>query len=53
MYTSVKNIKNVWRCRDSRTAKSKKTSRDDGIKQFSIQPHLTYYLSTYMYEKSM
>ena len=26
----------------SRTAKSKKTSRDDGIKQFSIQPHLTY-----------
>ena len=30
-YTSVKNIKNVWRCRDNRTAKSMKTSRDDGI----------------------
>ena len=43
--TSVKNIKNVWRCRDNRTAKSMKTSRDDGIKQFSIQHHLTY-LST-------
>ena len=41
-YTSVKNIKNVWRCRDNRTAKSMKTSRDDGIKQFSIQHHLTY-----------
>ena len=40
MLTSVKYIENVWRCRDSRTAKSKKTSRDDGIKQFSIQPHL-------------
>ena len=40
--TSVKNIKNVWRCRDSRTAKSKKTSRDDGIEQFSIQ-HPTYF----------
>ena len=39
---SVKNIKNVWRCRDSRTAKSMKTSRDDGIKQFSIQ-HPTYF----------
>ena len=36
-----KKHKNVWRCRDSRTAKSRKTSRDDGIKQFSIQPHLT------------
>ena len=43
--TSVKNIKNVWRCRDNRTAKSMKTSRDDGIKQFSVQHHLTY-LST-------
>ena len=30
------NVKNVWRCRDSRTAKSKETSRNDGIKQFSI-----------------
>ena len=30
----AENIKNVWRCRDSmrRIAKSKKTSRDDGIK---------------------
>ena len=38
----MKNIKNVWRCRNNRTAKSMKTSRDDGIKQFSIQ-HPTYF----------
>ena len=36
------SVKKVWRCRDNRTAKSMKTSRDDGIKQFSIQHHLTY-----------
>ena len=28
-----KNINNVWRCRDSRTAICKRTSRDDGMKQ--------------------
>ena len=28
----------VWRCRDSRLGKQ---GRDDGMKQFSIQPHLT------------
>ena len=37
----------VWKC----MAKSKKTSRDDGIKQFSIQPHLTYLSTQYMYNE--
>ena len=32
-----KNIINVRRFRNSRTAKSKQTSRDDGIKQLSMQ----------------
>jgi len=42
--TRIKNIKNVARCGDSRSAKSKQ-GRNDSIKQFSIQPHPTY-LST-------
>ena len=42
--TRIKNIKNVTRCRDSRSAKSIETRSgcDDSIKQFSIQPHPTY-----------
>ena len=34
-YTRINNIKNVTRRRDSRSAKSIETSRDDSIKQFS------------------
>jgi len=44
-YTRIKNIKNVTRCTDSRSAKSTEQGKDDSIKQFSIQPHPTY-LST-------
>ena len=33
----------VWRCRDSRSGKQ---GRDDGMKQFSIQPHLTYHIQS-------
>ena len=35
-------IRYFRRCRDSRTAKSKTTSRDDGIKQFSIYTTPSY-----------
>ena len=37
----VNKCKNVWRCRDSRTAKGKKPGRGIGIKQFSVQ-HLSH-----------
>ena len=37
----LKNIKNVMRCRDSRSAKNKEQGRDDSIKQFTTQPHPT------------
>jgi len=39
LYTQViENIKNIKRCRDSRTAKVKKQGKDNHIKQSSIQP---------------
>jgi len=44
-YTRIKSIKNVTRCRDSRSAKAWKQGRDDSIKQFSTQLRPTY-LST-------
>ena len=34
----TKNIKNVTRCRESRSAKAGKQGRDDSIKQFSAPP---------------
>jgi len=40
-----KNIKNVTRCKDSRSAKTIEKGGDDSIKQFSTQLHPTY-LST-------
>jgi len=33
--TRLRNIKNVTRCRDSRSEKAEKQGRDDSIKQFS------------------
>ena len=41
LHKNKKNIKNLTRCRDSRWAKSIET-RDDSIKQFSIQLHHAY-----------
>ena len=38
-FTKLNNIKNVMRCRDSRSGKQ---GREDSIKLFSIQPHPTY-----------
>ena len=51
--TRWKNIKNVTKCRESRSAKStcRKQGRDDSIKQFSIRPHPTYLLSLCNYGK--
>ena len=43
-----KNIQNVTRCRDNRSAKSRETVRDDSIQQFSSQLDPTY-LSTVKY----
>jgi len=44
-YHKIKrNIKNVTKCRDSRSAKSRE-GRDDSLKQFSTQLQPTY-LST-------
>ena len=42
-WTRIKSIKNVTRCRDSRSAKSRETKgRDNSIKLFSMRPHPTY-----------
>jgi len=39
----INKTKNVMRCRDNRSAKSRETGRNDSIKLFSIQPHPTYH----------
>jgi len=41
----INKAKNVMRCRDSRSAKSRETSRDDSMKQFSMLSPLPCFLA--------